>query len=76
MVGMPGRPEADATFVKREMPGLDGQVVDRASIHPVQYRAQRLRRRGPGTERNVPVPLDVRQHAGVAGSETMSSWRS
>lgn len=34
MVGMPGGPEADATFVKREMPGLDGQVVDRASIHP------------------------------------------
>ena len=52
-VGMPCCPEADATLVEREMPGLDGQLVDRASIHSVSIAPTNLQGRGSGSKQDV-----------------------
>jgi hypothetical protein len=45
---MPCCPEAHAALVEREMPGLDGQLVDRASIH--QFIIAPSTRSGEGLE--------------------------
>lgn len=58
MIRMPCGPEADATLVNREMPGLEGQVVDRASIHPFSIASTDYGGEGLGRMRDVPhVPV-------------------
>ncbi len=54
-LGVPCCPEADATLVEREMPGLNGQLVDRASIHSFSIAPDLQMGEGPTRVEDAPT---------------------